>query len=214
MPIWGESKITWRQVLPPVLGAVAIACSVYVFHSCRSKGSAGAVRNSEQYRYYMGQIDSPDAATRAAVTRLLGELGEPAAVDAIRKRLQDDDPRVVGAACEALGRLGDRESTETLFKHLDDQNPAIVAGAVDGLGALRYQPAVEPILAFLKSPNSRVRLAAVTALGLIGDKAALQPLQDLKLDPCAGLHPEPPEEERTRFSEAVGEAVDKLEAAQ
>ena len=210
MPIWGEWKITWRQVAPPILILLGLACAAYTVSSCLRRDRSGIVANREQIRFYLSQLGSTDAATRAAAARLLGEQNDPSVIPELRKLLPDPDPRVVGAACGALGELGDAASTDAIFSHISDDNPSLAAGAAQGLGALRCEKAVDPLLGHLQSPDAELRRAAIVALGRIGGPAAVKALEAIRADPCQGLDPPPSDSERDRLAAAVEEALARL----
>ena len=210
MVVWGERRITWRQVLPPVAVVVAIVAVGLAVRHYRSLSNPGFVRRREEFNFYMARLTSQDPSTRAAAARLLGEVGDPRAVDEIRKLLDDDDPRVVGAACAALGKLGDADSTQTLMSHLDSDEPAIVAGAVEGLGHLGVREAVPRIIPLLESPDFDVRRAAIVALGELGDQSATDALEKLREAPWQGLAENPTEEQKQELQEAVDSVLEAL----
>jgi HEAT repeat protein len=209
VPIWGEFRVSWRNVLPPVLVVTALACLALSLRSCLWPGSDNAPRDEvlEQYRR---QLDSADPGIVVASIRLLGELGDLRAVEPIRLKLKAEDPRIVGAALAALGRLGDESVTDTLLDSLRRNDPAVLAGAAEGLGALKVKPAVEPLSSLLGSGDYSVRLAAIVALGKMGDPAAEAALSKLQSNPSAGLSPAPSEEERSRLDEALRTALGQL----
>ena len=214
MPIWGGREITWRQVLPPVLAAAAVACLAYALHGCLRGNGSEIVRRRERLEFYLQQLSMSDVATRAEAARQLGEHGDPTAIEALRPLLGESDPRIVGAACAALGNLGDKESTEASVKLLSHQNAAVTAGAAEGLGALGSKEAVEPLVQLLGTRDAGTRLAVIVALGRIGESSAAVALKRLKPNPCLGLDPQPAGGERPRFEQALAEALEKLGAAE
>lgn len=69
---------------------------------------------------------------RALVARALGEIGDPAAADALAALLADADPAVRGRAAQGLALAGDARSLDALAATLDDlpdplHHPATVA---------------------------------------------------------------------------------------
>ncbi len=210
MPIWGERRLTWRQILPPAAVAVAIVAVGLAIRHYRALSNPGFVRRREEFRFYMARLHNAEPSTRAAAARLLGEVGDPRAVPEIRKLLSDDDPRVVGAACAALGKLGDTDSAAKLLENLDSNDPAIVAGAVEGLGELGASDAAPRILPLLDSPEKDVRLAAIVALGKLGDTTALDALEKLRSTPWEGLDDNLTDDERERFQGALEAAIAQL----
>jgi len=210
MPIWGERRLTWRQILPPAAVVVAIVAVGLAIHHYRALSNPGFVRRREEFKFYMARLHDPEPSTRAAAARLLGEVGDPRAIPEIRKLLSDDDPRVVGAACAALGKLGDTDSAAKLLEDLDSDEPAIVAGAVEGLGELGASEAAPRILPLLDSREKDVRLTAIVALGKLGDPTALDALEKLRPAPWEGLDDNLTDDERERFQGALEAAIAQL----
>ena len=212
MPIWGDVRITWRQVLPPVAVIVAIVCAAFAARLWFA--DEAGVAQDEQYRYYMQQLENPDPAMVAKAIERLGDLGEAEAIEPIRPKLDHADPRVVGAACGALGKLGDEAATDRILAALSHGNPIVAAGAAAGAGGLKLEQATEPLIGLLDSQNVYVRLAAVEALGAIGGSKALPALERLEARPAAGLRPAPGDDQRAALAEAVGKALASLRGVQ
>ena len=213
MPVWGEQKITWRQVLPPVLAVVAVLCLALALRNCIGGGRTG-VSSSEQYEFYAAQLDSADAASVAMAIKFLGNAGDKRAIEPVRAKLSHSDPRVVGAACGALGKLGDAASAAKSMQLLGNEAPDIVAGAVEGLGALAHKPALDPLVKLLDTPDTAIRTAVFTSLGQLGDRAALKALEPYDGDAASGLDPEPTPEEQTQLTQALSQALASLRSAQ
>jgi len=212
MPIWGERRITWRQIVPAVVIPAALVClGLTIYQSLRPERG---IDKSVRLRILIDQLNNPDPAMVSVGIRELGELGEPEAVASIRPKLQAEEPRVVGAACAALGKLGDSESAAAILKLLEHDDPRVVAGAAEGLGALRHAKALEPLVDTLQTTDAQVRLAAIVALGQFGDPAAAKALSDLKADPCAGLDPAPTDAQRAQIGEALQRALARPGAAE
>ena len=51
-------------------------------------------------------MHNPDPLLRMIVVEALGKIGDPAAIDTLRKALGDVDPSVSGAARKALKQMG------------------------------------------------------------------------------------------------------------
>ena len=212
MPVWGDYRITWRQILPPAAVVVAVVAVAFTVRSCRD--DQGSVNRREQHDFYLQQLGNPDPAMVAQAVRRIGEYGDPKDSDRLRPKLDDRDPRVVGAACEALGRLGDATAKDRILAGLGSGKPAVAAGAAAGAGALELNEAVEPLSGLLKSSNHRVRLAAIVALGDIGDAKAITALERLEADPSSGIRGTLPDEQRAELAEAVGKALATLRGTQ
>jgi len=210
MPIWGDSRITWRQVLPPVAVVVAIVAVGLLAMWYRASGRTSLVASGAQYGFYMSQLRSGDAGTAAAAARLLGELGDRRAIPALRTCLDREDSLVVGAAAGALGKLGDRESLSRIAPLVDSEEPALAGGAAEALGALGHKEAVGSIIKLLETEDNRARLTAIIALGRLGDGAAVPALERLQDDPCEDLDREPSDDEREEFNQALSDALARL----
>ncbi len=212
MPIWGEYRITWRQVLPPVAVVVAGTALLLTLRSCGDDRHDVNLR--EQREVYRLQLQNPEPGMVAQAVRRLGEIGEAEDVERLRPFLDREEPRVVGAALEALGRLGDATAKEKILEGLRSGEPDIAAGAASGAGALRLAEATEPLSKLLSSRHFDVRLAAIQALGAIGDAKAIGALEGLEAKPAAGLRGEPTNDERAALAEAVAKALASLRGAQ
>lgn len=213
MPVWGDHKITWRQVLPPaavVLAIVSVAVAVLMW----AGGDRVDVGREERYQFYLKQLANPDPAMVAKAVERLGDLGKPEAIEALRPKLADTDPRVAGAACGALGKLGDATATDKILAGLRSRTPHLAAGAAAGAGGLKLTEAVDPLVSLLRRADLRVRLAAVEALGAIGDSKALAALERLEANPAAGLQPQPADDERQTLADALAKALAALRGAQ
>lgn len=145
-------------------------------------------------------LDSPDAALRRLMVRLLDKLHDPATVPALVARLEDPAPPVVDAAVGALGRLGAPAALpglaallgagpvdqlnliESLAGFAAEAVPAVAerlaAGdlqarlnAAEAIGRLGSPKGIAPLTAALDDPEPQVRLAALIALGELGPAA-------------------------------------------
>ncbi len=139
---------------------------------------------SPQAAVLLDRLVDPDAGTRERAARALGELREPAAIDA-----------VVAAALREPGRLGlvwaltqfaDARVVPPLVRALrapQETVRALAAGKLGDVGeasagrAVTLAAAVAPLVAALRSERSEaVREQVARALGLTGDPAAVDPL--------------------------------------
>jgi len=213
MPVWGEHKITWRQVLPPaavVLAIASVAAAMFLW----TGGDRVDVNREEQYQFYLQQLANLDPAMVAKAIERIGDFGKPEAVETLRPKLEDKDPRVVGATCGALGKLGDATASDKILAGLRSRNPHLATGAAIGAGGLKLTQAVEPLVSLLARPSLRIRLTAIEALAAIGDKKAIAGLETLEADPAGGLKPPPADDERQALAEAVGKALATLRGIQ
>jgi len=125
----------------------------------------------------------PDASIRKTAARVLGDIGGPKAVEALRAALRDVRKDVAADAARSLGRLGDRKSIPLLRTILDDPEAVkdhnIASGVLCALGELEAQEAVPRLLTVLESGASQLHGTAARALGRIGDRRAVGPLLPL-----------------------------------
>ena len=127
--------------------------------------------------------------TRAA--RVLGAMEDPAAVPALIRALEDEEPAVRVSASKALGRLRDHRALVPLVNLLDDEDCHVRGSAVTSLGRLGDagsasvpgtvgEPAAATVLIrALGDEEPTVRVSAVRALGGLGDPRAFEPLVNL-----------------------------------
>ena len=104
---------------------------------------------------------------------LLGEIGNPQSLGAIKKTYAHKDMRVKKEVLKAIGRLPSNESTVFLLEKLGEDNTTIKLQAIISLGALKDQTAVAQLggLALKRdffNKDIEVRKEAIRAIGLIG----------------------------------------------
>jgi hypothetical protein len=107
---------------------------------------------------------------RQAAARLLGEIGDPAALTPLAAALEDREPRVRERAAEALGRLGP-EALAPLTRALRDPAPRVRASAAAALGHTGDARAVEHLAASLEDGSHAVCAEAAQALGRLAGQA-------------------------------------------
>jgi len=158
----------------------------------------------------LDSLASPDAATRAAASKLCGALRLAEAVPWLSDLLNDPEESVRDAAARALGRTGGRRAVEALMAAVDrfpGQRLAVdiahAASDIDLDGLLRSERNPQAIvvvalacglradalrfprlIAIARDANAdpQVRAAACRALGMIGDRAAAGVLRNLSSD--------------------------------
>jgi HEAT repeat protein len=120
-------------------------------------------------------------ASRAAICRSLGEIGDPVARDALIRLLRDPDPQLKSEAIRALGKVGKPEDATVLMQIMTlDNDPDCKVAAIEGLGLLKI-PDIRTegyLVQAMDDDNPGIRLAALDSLRKITG-------QDL------GVHPEP-----------------------
>lgn len=84
-----------------------------------------AMGNSADVRWLetvLGELESPDAETRAIAARAAGEIGRSEAIDPLLDLVYDEDADVQTAAIKALGQIGDEHALKILNRLAEDEN--------------------------------------------------------------------------------------------
>jgi HEAT repeat protein len=82
---------------------------------------------------------SPDARLRHAAAHALGEIADPATVQALTRLLGDADPEIRRAAVQGLGEIGSRDAVPALTRALDDPDPEIRRAVAEALGEIEEE---------------------------------------------------------------------------
>jgi putative membrane-bound dehydrogenase-like protein len=109
-------------------------------------------------------IDDPDSEIRAQAARLIGDVRDVGAGDALRPLLADDSPRARFFAAEALGRLAYRPAIPDLVSMLADNNDRDANLRHAGSLALARIGDASPVAALSSHGSRGVRIAAIVAL--------------------------------------------------
>jgi len=113
------------------------------------------------------------AVVRKYTAEILGNIGEPAAVNPLLGLLNDADDEVLIASIEALGKIGDASIFEMLLPLLNHADEAILESCVLTLGELGEKMATGHLIPLLRNNKESVRLATAKALGKIRDPHAI-----------------------------------------
>jgi HEAT repeat protein len=122
------------------------------------------------------QLKDPEASTRRAAARALGEAGPGAkeAVGALADALKDSDAFVRRFAAQALGEIGPaaRDAVPALSKALNDSRREVQEAAAAALGKIGPSSA-QALVAVVKDTrkDAMVRRKAVEALAAMGAEA-------------------------------------------
>ncbi|HSD49087.1 MAG TPA: HEAT repeat domain-containing protein [Actinomycetota bacterium] len=111
--------------------------------------------------YLVGALDDPGAALPAA--RLLGRLGDPAAVEPLLAAFEHGPNDLRVAAADALGALDDARAVGPLAEALERDDPEVANAAGRALGRIddaRATDALERVFAGTRSTAAAVGLAA------------------------------------------------------
>ena len=134
---------------------------------------------------------SAESALRALVARALGEIGDPAAADALAALLADADPAVRGRAAQGLALSGDTRALDALATTLDDlpdplHHPASVAS---DLLIARGPDALPAVALLLDAANADTRerawyvVRSIAAALPVGDAQDAAPPVGADFDP-------------------------------
>jgi len=122
----------------------------------------------------------------AAVSQIssLGVQNRPAALDLLRRCLQDPEPDVQAAAADSLGALKLTDAFDDIKALYERSSEWLVQfSIVAALGELGDRRAFELLEQALKSDNDLVKTAAIGALGELGDERAVELLLHYITDP-------------------------------
>lgn len=114
------------------------------------------------------RVDTADE-VRMAAARALGEIADPASVDAIKEALHNDEFNVRCQAIGALGAIGDEECYNTLILLLEDQVSEVRFHAAAALGEVGDKKAIPALKSLLKDKNAMVVRGATKALEKLGE---------------------------------------------
>jgi len=113
---------------------------------------------------------------------LAGRLRNPAAIDPLKRRLNDLDERVRAAVIQALAEFPLGEVVESMRIALASASPSTRFAAVDAIGRRRALGFAMPLLTLLEHErDAQVWKAAVRSLSLLGTPDALTGLARLAL---------------------------------
>ena len=143
------------------------------------------VRFGKQVRPLVEErLGNPEWYVIRQMVGLLGELKDPAAIDAIETVYANPEPRVKKEALKSLVKIGGPRATAILIRTLGEEDPSIVAQAIISLGVLK-DPSVADILGEIALRRESLgethepKREAIKALGHIGSVKAVPYLEKL-----------------------------------
>jgi HEAT repeat protein len=89
----------------------------------------------------------------SCLAKVLGDIGDPRAVESLIAAIADVDGDVSEAAVEALGKIGDPRAVEPLIKVLKDGSWRLGCAAARALGEIGDSRGVEPLISIVVSPG-------------------------------------------------------------
>jgi HEAT repeat protein len=124
--------------------------------------------------------------SREQIARVLGQMGNARAVDALLDLVGDESAGVREWAAWALGRLGDARAVDPLLGLLGDGYARVRKQAAWALGSLGDARALDALLELLGDKAPEVREQAARALSQLEETCTV--LQELLGDESADLH--------------------------
>ncbi len=112
-------------------------------------------------------LGDKDWVVRWAVTKALGQIGDPRSLQPLMFAMGDADANVRHAAAEALGQIGDPSAVDPLVVILKDADAQVRNAIVLALVKIG-QPSVKPLVAMLK--DQAIRKIATETLDRLGWK--------------------------------------------
>ncbi len=107
-----------------------------------------------------------------AAVKALGRIGDPDAIDALERALDDEsDGQVRCAACLAMGKIGSKDATPSLLNALKDQYWYVRRDAAKALKKIKDQRAIYSLESLLDDMYDQVKKSAKKALLAIGEPA-------------------------------------------
>lgn len=115
---------------------------------------------------------SPDSQLRQFVAYLLGQAGDPRAIEPLIDALQDEHVGVRGAAANALGNIGDSAAVPYLLPLLRHTNPQLVVWAAFALTRLG-RDSFDVLENMMQAEDLDVRRSTILAFQQLGDPRAI-----------------------------------------
>ncbi|MHC4497698.1 MAG: HEAT repeat domain-containing protein [Planctomycetota bacterium] len=138
-------------------------------------------------------LKSKDADTVSKVAKVLGEIGDPAAIEPLWKAL--DDPKNVTESgttlyriSEALTKFKDEHAFDRVAKLARHDNAHIRMPAIEALAVVGAEKSLPILLGLLKDKDAGIRLRAAKALGKLADQRAVPALIEALSDPVDSVY--------------------------
>ncbi len=154
-----------------------------------------------------------DPKTRRYLALVLGLLGDPEALPALRSGLTDGDPDTVKNCLWALARFKDADSAPAIIDLTHSDEPTVRLMAVYALGPIDVPEARTALQAALNDPNDLVKWNAAFGLASKGDAAGHAMLVKLLDKDYVDRFTEATPENRQRYRVAAVVLLVKLDGA-
>ena len=128
--------------------------------------------------HFLHALKSDNKKIREQVTGYLGKMGDPKAIEPIKRLLEDDSLDVRKSAIIALGAMGDPESLNLIRSSIED--PSLRMAAVEALGLFGGDEAFDILLGLTGREDLNIKIATTKSLSQLGDARAIEPILDLE----------------------------------
>lgn len=108
-------------------------------------------------------LQGKDFMRRLVAVKVLGELKNPKAVDALVIAAQDDYSGMRRLAVEALGLIGDVRAMEPLINALQDEHHFVRQSAIEALTEIKDEKVIETLIPILQKDKTNVGLVGALA---------------------------------------------------
>jgi hypothetical protein len=112
-------------------------------------------------------LSDPDKGVREQAALALSAIGQ-AAIEPLKKAMEDPKWETRYRAVEALGKIADQQVVAPLIQALRDERDHVRYMAAKGLRDVRDSQSVDPLIALLSDENEFVRMMAAKGLGVLG----------------------------------------------
>jgi HEAT repeat protein len=112
-------------------------------------------------------LSDPDKGVREQAMLALSAIGQ-AAIEPLKKAMNDPKWETRYRAVEALGKIADQQVVSPLIQALHDERDHVRYMAAKGLREVGDSESIEPLAALLKDENEFVRMMAAKGLGVVG----------------------------------------------
>ena len=119
---------------------------------CQILMALGAIRSTSAVQEIIGMLSHKDEDVRGEAARALGDIGDPKAVDSLKKAWAEDTDKdvQVWAAFGLVIIAKDEKAFQFLLKSLNDQDDGVHCAAAKALGRIGDERAVEPLIRALE----------------------------------------------------------------
>lgn len=112
-------------------------------------------------------LSDPEKGVREQAALSLSAIGQ-AAIEPLKKAMEDPKWETRYRAVEALGKIADQQVVAPLIKALHDERDHVRYMAAKGLRDVRDSQSIDPLIALLSDENEFVRMMAAKGLGALG----------------------------------------------